>query len=89
MNKRRTVERHFGKTWVCLCTRYGEAHVKAEIHTFEPPRKNPENNPRREKPFVYTGIGGFTYRKDFDFDVAASAAISVALNRAGYYTLEY
>jgi hypothetical protein len=43
----------------------------------------------KEKGPVYEGIGGFIHRRDFDFDAAASAAISAALNKAGYYTLDF
>jgi hypothetical protein len=87
--KRITIERHFGKTWVCTCTQYGETHVKAMIHAPIKKKNNPDGSITRDRPTIYTGIGGFIHRKDFDFEAAAGAAISSALNKAGYYTLDY
>jgi hypothetical protein len=78
--KRNTIEWHFGKKWVCTCTLYGVNFVKAVI--YQKGNLNAGPNP------VYTGIGGFKYRKDFDFDAAAGAAICAALNNAGYNTLD-
>jgi hypothetical protein len=78
--KRTTTEYHFGKKWICTVIPIGERYVKAMIRLA--------SMQKGETP-AYIGIGGFKYKKDFDFDAAASAAIRSALNKAGYYTLEY
>jgi hypothetical protein len=87
--KRTTVERHFGKLWSCTVQQYGETHVKALVKPYTKKFATDGSQPVKQKGPVYEGIGGFIHRRDFDFNVAASAAISSALNKAGYYTLVF
>jgi hypothetical protein len=68
---------------------YGENHVRALVKPYTKIATNEGESSVKEKGPVYEGIGGFIHRRDFDFDAAASAAISSALNKAGYYTLVF